>query len=206
MPGTFTGMAMAQALGMILNQTKVNPESTLLHQIGRGDHSALQDLYIAHGRAMYAYAFRLLRDQSSAEEVVQDSLVAIWQGAKNFRGDSRVLTWILGIVYHKSMNLLRQRTDLPLDEAGEQMISVDVSPGQMAEDRDRIQIIQAGMQQLPVDQRSVLELVFFHRLSMEEAGRVMDCPQGTIKSRLFSARNALKGILTRQGYQLEDLL
>lgn len=197
---------MTQALRMTLIKTKIDSDITLLQQIAGGEEDALHGLYTAYGQSMYVYALRLLRDPSSAEEAVQESLVAVWQGAKNYRGESRLITWLLGIVHHKSLNLLRKRVDLSLDDQQTIFPSTEELPGHQVETRDRLRLVQEGMQQLPLEQRSALELVFFHHLSMDEAARVLDCPTGTVKSRLFSARNALKGVLTRQGYRLEDLI
>jgi RNA polymerase sigma-70 factor, ECF subfamily len=197
---------MTQALRMTLIKTGIDPDQALLQRIAGGDDDALRSLYAAHGRSMYAYALRLTGDPSSAEEAVQQSLVAIWQGAGHYRGDGRIITWLLGIVYHKSLNLLRGRDQVSLEELLVPLKAGEEPPGRQVEALDRQRMIRSGLEQLPIEQRSVLELVFFHHLSMEETGRVLDCPTGTVKSRLFAAKNSLKGVLTRQGYRLEDLL
>ncbi len=197
---------MTQALRMTLIKTGTDPEQALIQQIAGGDEDSLRTLYAAYGKSMYAYALRLTRDPSSAEEAVQQSLVAVWQGAGYFRGDGRIITWLLGIVHHKSLNLLRGRDHLSLEELLVPLPAGEDPPGRQVEAHDRLGLIRSGLEKLPFEQRSVLELVFFHQLSMEETGRVLDCPVGTVKSRLFAAKNSLKGVLTRQGLRLEDLL
>jgi RNA polymerase sigma-70 factor (ECF subfamily) len=191
---------------MTLTENRLEPDLDLIRQIARGEEAALRGLYAAYGQALYAYALRLTRDPATAEEAVQESLVAVWQGAGRFRGDSRILTWLLGIVYHKSLNLLRRREDLHLEEETRDLPAKEDSPGRQMEIKDRARVIHGAMEKLPFDQRAVVDLVFFHHLSMEEAGQVLDCPAGTVKSRLFAARNNLKGILVREGLKLEDLL
>ena len=197
---------MTQALRMTLIQTKTDSDQVLLQRITDGDEDALRALYAAHGVSMYAFALRLTNDPASAEEAVQESLVAVWQGAGDYRGNSRIITWLLGIVHHKALNLLRKREDISLDEQHIPLPSSNQAPGYVVETHERNRLVREGLEQLPKEQRSVLELVFFHRLSMEEAARVLECPAGTVKSRLFAAKNSLKGVLTRQGFRLEDLI
>ena len=197
---------MTQALRMTLIKTETDPDQALLQQIARGDEDALRTLYAAYGTSMYAYALRLTRDPSTAGEVVQQSLVAVWQGSGSFRGKSRMITWLLGIVHHKALNFLRKREDVSLDELLIPLPAMEEAPVRMAEARENQRLIRLGLDQLTSEQRTVLELIFFHHLSMEEASRVLDCPIGTVKSRLFAAKSSLKGVLIRQGYRLEDLL
>ena len=77
---------MTQALRMTLIKTETDPDQALLQQIARGDEDALRTLYAAYGTSMYAYALRLTRDPSTAEEVVQQSLVAVWQASGQLSG------------------------------------------------------------------------------------------------------------------------
>jgi RNA polymerase sigma-70 factor, ECF subfamily len=202
----FTGEDMAQVLSMTLTPPIIDSDLEITRQIAAGDEDALRKMYAAYGQRMYAYALRLTRDPSLAEEAVQESLVVVWKSAGNFRGQSRLLTWLLGIVHHKSLNLLRQRSDLSLDEPLEPVASGEEPPARQVEAHDCRRLIRQGLEKLAVSQRSVLELVFYNHLSLEEAARVLECPIGTVKSRLFSGRNALKGELLRAGYRLEDLL
>lgn len=197
---------MTQALRMTLIKTETDSDQALLHQIARGDEDALRTLYVAYGSSMYAYALRLTRDPDTAEEVVQQCLVAVWQTSGSFRGKSRVVAWLLGIVHHKALNLLRKREDVSLDELLIPLPAGEEAPARLAEARENQRLIRLGLDQLTSEQRTVLELIFFHHLSMEEASQVLDCPIGTVKSRLFAAKSSLKGVLIRQGYRLEDLL
>lgn len=183
----------------------MHSDSLLMQQIGSGDESALSEFFSRYGNAMLAYAQRLVNEQALAEEIVQESLVAIWKGARTFRAESKLQTWVLGIVYHKSISALRARKDLPLEEDTLQAPEHSM-PGPSVEKSDRTRILTRLMNELPADQKSILELVFFHRMSLEETAEAMKCPLGTVKSRLFNARKTLGKIITRHGYALEDLL
>lgn len=196
---------MAQTLRMTIPKFFTKPEISVQKRIAQGDESGLRDLFDTYGRSMYAFAYRLLQDPASADEAVQESLLAVWKGASSFRGEGRLITWLLGIVYHKSLNILRKRNDLRLDEGEVQLISND-SPDDIAEVHELSDILNTCIQQLPHEHRSVLQLVFFHQLSLSEVAQVLNCPEGTVKSRLFFAKASMKGILTRSGFRLEDLI
>lgn len=180
-------------------------ETNLVQRIASADENALRVFFDLHGNSMLAYAIRLVNDQQLAEEIVQDSLVAIWKGARSYRAQSKELTWALGIVYHKSISALRKRQDLQLEET-----TLDPSeqslPELQIDASERKQLLRQILCELPVDQKSILELVFYQHLSLEECAQVMNCPLGTVKSRLFTARDNLRKLLARHGYAMEDLL
>lgn len=184
--------------------TVSNPETDLLTRIASGDADALRQLYAAYGQRMYAFALRLTSDTALAEDVVQESLVAVWQGAGRYRQQSRVLTWLLGIVHHKALNAMRGRLSIPVDEIAE-MPDDRPSPDEQAAQNEQHHLLRGGLQQLPLEQRSVLELVFYQGLSLEETAQVCGCPLGTVKSRLNTAKTALRGALQRDGLTAADL-
>ncbi|MFZ6029016.1 MAG: RNA polymerase sigma factor [Chloroflexota bacterium] len=180
------------------------PETDLLQRIAHGDEDALRQLYAAYGQRMFAFALRLTGDSALAEDVTQDSLVAIWQGAGRYRQKSRALTWVLGIVHHKALNAVRGRASVSVETMIE-MPDPAPLPDEHASQNEQCRLLQAGLQHLPLEQRSVLELVFYQGLSLEEAAQVCGCPVGTIKSRLNYAKAALRGVLHRAGLSAEDL-
>lgn len=196
---------MTQALRIILSEPLAPTDQTLIRRIAAGDEDALRELFAQHGSMMRAFALRLTRDESLADEAVQESLVAVWRGAARFRAEGKTRTWLLGIVHHKSIDLMRTRSDLSLDNEVGELPAIHESPGGLAELSDTRRRMQAAICALPVEQRAVLDLFFYQGYRLEEIAEILDCPTGTVKSRLFNARNALKGILSRAGMGLEDL-
>jgi RNA polymerase sigma-70 factor (ECF subfamily) len=178
----------------------------LIRRISAGDENALRELYAAYGQRLYAYALRLTGDAALAEEVVQEGLIAAWQGAPRFRGDGRVIAWLLGIIHHKALNANRRRQTLPLpDEEEQSPADPSPSPAERASHGEQRRLLQAGMAGLSLEHRTVLDLVFYQGLNLNEAAQVCGCPVGTIKSRLAYAKTSLRGILNRAGYTSEDL-
>jgi RNA polymerase sigma-70 factor (ECF subfamily) len=189
------------------SKTVHDPESDLIQRIAAGDEDALQALVAACGQRLYAYALRLTGDPAAAEEVLQDSLVAVWQGARRFRRESRAIAWLLGIVHNKALNSLRLRRRIlaRLDEDQD----LPAAPGPLPETQtalnERRRLLGSAIARLSLEHRTVLELVFYQGLSLEETAGVTGCPLGTVKSRLNYAKASLRGVLSRTGLDEEDL-
>jgi len=177
----------------------------LVQRIVAGDEEAMSLLYQEYGQRLYAYAMRITGDPAAAEEVLQDSLVAAWQNASRFRADGRLISWLLGIVHHRAIDLLRKRRTTPLNDEHEDLADHALLPDEEAAASEQGRLIKSGLDCLPLEQRMVLELVFYQGLSLNEVAGVCGCPLGTVKSRLNYAKSALRGVLNRQGLGAEDM-
>jgi RNA polymerase sigma-70 factor (ECF subfamily) len=182
-----------------------DPDYELIQRIAAGDEDALQALYAACGQRLYAYALRLTSDPAAAEEVLQDSLVAAWQGARRFRRESRPIAWLLGIVHNQALNSLRRRPVARLDEDQDLPAAPGPLPETQASLNERRRLLGGAIARLSLEQRTVLELVFYQGLSLGETAAVAGCPLGTVKSRLNYAKASLRGVLSRSGLDQEDL-
>lgn len=185
----------------------VEQDQELVRRVARGDEDALRALYAGHGPRLFAYALRFTGDRSVAEEVVQDTLLAVWKGARDYRGDSRVSTWLLGIVHNQSLNAMRRKR---VPTTGLEGVCQEAADAERLEDLasagDRRRALSVALAQLSPDHRAVLQLVFYQGLSLAETARVLDCPVGTVKSRLSYAKTYLRQALRRAGLGAEDLL
>ena len=170
----------------------------LIRRISQEDESALRELYGRYGQRMYAYALRLTNLPQKAEDVVQDTLIVAWQSASRFRGEGRVLAWLLGIIHHTAMKSLRH-SHQPITEAMEASLPTPVvSLEEQIQAKEQVQSLRRVLGSLSAEHRAVLELVFYQGLSLKEVAQVCNCPVGTVKSRLSYARKHLRGILSRQ--------
>jgi RNA polymerase sigma-70 factor, ECF subfamily len=169
----------------------------LIRRMRAGDDDAVRDLYALYGQRLYAYALRLTNDPATGEDVTQNTLVTAWRTARTFRGEGRLIAWLLGIVHHTAMKTLRGDAHY-LDDLAEETVSVDQpSPEEQAQVKDERRWVRQGMQSLSPEHRAVLELVFYQELSLNETAQVLNVPVGTVKSRLNYARNHLRGVLAR---------
>lgn len=198
-----------QTLELTLERRMAQPENhlILIRRIAAGDEAALGALYDACGQRLFAFALRITGDPAAAEDAVQESLVIVWRDARTFRGESRVLTWLLGIVHHKALNTAAAMRRRPTGCMNQAAAVPDSAPGPEAHAarQERRELLRDAMQRLSVEHRTVLELIFYQGLSLAETARVCACPVGTVKSRLSYAKTALRGALRRAGISVEDI-
>ena len=138
-------------------------------------------------------------DQGLAEEWCQDALARAWQKLSTWNGQSRFGTWLYRLARNRAIDLLRAKrgqslTEVHEDGAGTLNHRADdqQSPAQQLEQQERITRVQQAMNQLPDDLRELIVMKDFSQLSYEEIGAALDIPEGTAKSRVFRARQALR--------------
>jgi RNA polymerase sigma-70 factor (ECF subfamily) len=175
------------------NMTAQEQDLDLIRRMTSGDENAMRELYAAYGQRLYVYALRLTNDHAVAEDVTQETLVITWRTAGSFRGEGRLIAWLLGIVHHSAMKCLRHASQ-PLDEAAP---ASNASPEEQAQAEDMKRWVRKGLQDLSTEHRAVLELVFYQGLTLQEVAEICHCPLGTAKSRLSYARRHLRGVLGR---------
>jgi RNA polymerase sigma-70 factor, ECF subfamily len=165
----------------------------VLDKIVAGDREALQELYATYHRRLARLLTRFIRRDDLIEEVINDTLWVVWRKASEFRGDSRLSTWIMGIAYRCALKTLRRR--------GHQSFHAVPFENEFLPAPDELDAAETGewvalaMQQLPTEQRLTLELAYGQGHSCEEVAQIMDCPVNTVKSRMFQARTKLRTIL-----------
>lgn len=174
-------------------QQRDDGDRRLLARVATGDREAFREIYIAYHRRLARFLTRLTRRYDVAEEIINDALWVVWKRAGDFRGESRVSTWIMGIAYRRALKTLGSRgqqqfAPMPIES---QMPAADDELG-AAETSEWILL---GMEQLPTEQRMVLEFAYGYGHSCEEIAQIMDCPVNTVKTRLFHARAKLRAIL-----------
>ncbi len=167
-------------------------DQTLLTRIARGDQDALDLLYARHRPRLWRYAWQQMdRNSSWAEEVVQDTFLAIWTAARGYRGDASVATWIFRIAHHQTQKAWRaqgrQVHEVAIDEESALLAPIESHEAAVVA---RLALDEA-LTQLSTKHRAVLELLFFHGFSLDEVALILDIPVGTVKSRLSYARRAL---------------
>jgi RNA polymerase sigma-70 factor (ECF subfamily) len=176
------------------------PDAELLRLIGLGDEAAMTEFYRRHGRVVLAQILLVTGERALAEEIVQDTMLAIWQGASSFRGESSVRSWVIAIARRRTRDRLRGRRLRVVDDAllADQPSSAP-GPELTALDRAELADVTDSIRELTPPHREVLGLVFGSGLSLPEVADVLEIPVGTVKSRLFAARAALGRILNEKG-------
>ena len=171
----------------------------LLGRIERADEDAFRELYRAFSRKLYAYVLRQLGDPAQAEEIVSDTLYDVWRQPTRFRGDSQFSTWLIGIARNKVLMAFRGRkpdtVHDDIDAVAETVATAEPSAFDMLADQERSEGVRHCMSKLSNEHRECVHLVFYEGLSLAEVAALQACPENTVKTRLFHARQRLKNCL-----------
>jgi len=196
------------ALSGPLSIESENGDLSLVRRVQRGDKSAYDALVLKYQHKVLKLVRRYVRDPSEAEDVVQDAFIKAYRALPNFRGDSAFYTWLYRIAINTAKN--------SLVSAGRRPISVDLDAqdAAAAELQSRLKdtdtperllltdeirsVVNRAIDGLPEDLRRAIVLREIEGLSYEDIAASMACPVGTVRSRIFRAREAidrnLKGV------------
>jgi RNA polymerase sigma-70 factor (ECF subfamily) len=171
-------------------------DSALLAAVAAGDRRALEELYLSYHRRLARFLSRFTQRYENIEEIINDTFMIVWQGAKDFRSASQVSTWIIGIAYRTALKSFRRQKNHNGAQSLEDYPEQTVDPTLDAEVRDWL---RHGLNRLPVEQRLTLELAYHMGHSLEEIAAITECPVGTVKARMFHAREKLRQYLPNLG-------
>ncbi len=186
-------------------------DASLVSACRQGDLRCFQTLVEKHGGKLYAVAYRITGDGAEAEEIVQEAFVNAWKGIRGFRGDASFSTWLTAIAVNLSRNRLRRmRTrkareplsmDEPPDSRGGRMArtipSPDPTPHERLERDEELSALKSCVDSLEPVFKEAVVLRDMRGLSYAEIAAILHEPEGTIKSRLFRAREALRGCMRK---------
>jgi RNA polymerase sigma-70 factor (ECF subfamily) len=170
----------------------------LLRSVADGDSRALEHLYLEYHRRLLQFLSRLSSRREVLEEAINDTFWIVWQKGKEFRGGSRVSTWIMGIAWRCAMKALRRNSDSSA-EAFANSMPVEPASAESLVSEERGDWLERGLSTLPMEQRATLELAYFVGHSCEEIAIIMACPVNTVKARMFQARIKLRNLLPKLG-------
>lgn len=168
----------------------------LIALIAAGERQGLDELYCRYRMPLFRYLLQLTPDRRLAEELLQDTLVAVWRSARSFAGKSSVRTWLFGIARRQAHNTLRRR-GLPLVDLArlDNILATEPDPETEVLHRMAHRDLLAALNRLSPLHREVLFLTFVEEQSYRETADVLGVPIGTVKSRLSHARQALRALL-----------
>ena len=181
--------------GLPKNSATVH-DNELLVAVAAGNRQALEELYLAYHRRLARFLSRFTPRYENVEEIINDTFMVVWQSAKDFRYASQVSTWIIGIAYRTALKSLRRQKNHTAARSLEDYPEQTVDPTFEAEVQDWL---KQGLNQLPVEQRLTLELAYHLGHSLEEIAAITECPVGTVKARMFHAREKLRQYLPTLG-------
>lgn len=184
-------------------------DATLIEQIQQGDRSALGTLLQRHQQRLYNVALRMVSNRDDAAEVTQDAMLKVCEHIDGFRSDAQITTWMTRIVMNQSISLLRKRkvrNHISLESVGpssngdDQATSLrqyladsgEPGPEDRVETGEMLEYLKQAIARLDDDFRAVLVLRDIEQMDYQQIAGVLELKVGTVKSRLFRARLALR--------------
>lgn len=177
-------------------------DQQLVERVQRGDKAAFDLLVVKYQRKIFRLLSRLIRDTAEIEDVAQEAFVKAYRALPNFRGESAFYTWLYRIAINTAKNYLvsqgrRAPTSTQADvedaetfEDGDQLRDLN-TPDSMLVTKQVADAVNRAIEQLPEDLRTAIVLRELEGLSYEEIAESMQCPIGTVRSRIFRAREAI---------------
>jgi RNA polymerase sigma factor (sigma-70 family) len=171
-------------------------EEACVALVARGDEPALAELYDRFGGAAFGLARRILRDETLAEDAVQEGFLDVWRGAARYMPErGRASSWLLMLVHRRAVDLVRRterRRAEVVDDIPEQGSPSAEDASWLRLERERV---QGALKQLPDAERESIELAYYGGFSQSEIAERIGQPLGTIKSRTFSGLRRLRDLL-----------
>jgi len=173
-------------------------ETRLIARIAQRDLRAFEQLYRIYHPRLSRFLINILRRPHLVEEALNDTLMVVWKRPEGYNGMSKVSTWIFAIAYRTALKA-RSRHDEPVEDHGaETRESLEAGPEQAMGHRQLQAILSSAMGQLSPEHRAVVDLTYFHEAGYQEIAEILDCPVGTVKTRMHHARRRLREMLSDQ--------
>ncbi len=176
-------------------------DEQLVARVQQGDKQAFDLLVIKHQQKILQLVNRYVKDPSEAQDVAQEAFIKAYRALPGFRGDSAFYTWLYRIAINTAKNWLMSKNrrggdaEIDLDDAERVLNAPQLkgmeTPEQMALNNEIVDAIRQAIDELPEEMRIAISLREFEGLSYEEIAKAMDCPIGTVRSRIFRAREAI---------------
>jgi RNA polymerase sigma factor (sigma-70 family) len=167
-------------------------ERELIGRVAARDLGAFEQLYRLYQPRLARFLINLVQRPQLVEEVLNDTMMVVWQTADRFRGASKPSTWIFAIAYRKAAKARARWPDPVEEEPQDTRVSPDPGPDQQLHHSRLHDALVAAMDRLSPDHRAVVDLTYFHGMGYREIAEIMRCPVDTVKTRMFHARRRLR--------------
>jgi RNA polymerase sigma factor (sigma-70 family) len=172
-------------------------EAVLLQRIAAGERSAFETLYRGYFPRLTRFLERVVRRPHVVEEVLNDAMLVVWRKAGSFNGQSKVSTWIFSIAYRKALKAIG-RFDEPVESDDRDFESTLPGPEDTLMQKQRWALLLQQIGRMSIEQRTVIELTYYHGCAYREIAQIMGCPVDTVKTRMFHARKRLRQFLSER--------
>jgi RNA polymerase sigma-70 factor, ECF subfamily len=177
-------------------------DETLMVLVAKGDKDAMRVLFARHKVRVFRFLLRIVGDEATAEDLVNEVFLEVWRKASRFEALSQVSTWILAIARYKALALLRRRSCDELDdETCASMEDPADDPEVTVQKTERSILLQECLKQLSIAHREVVDLVYYHEQSIQQVSQIVGAPESTVKTRMFYARKRIVELMAERGIE-----
>ena len=173
-------------------------DARLIERIATGELHAFEEIYRIYRPRLMRFLMNVGRRPLLVDEVIDDTMLVVWNTSRNYKGQSQVSTWIFAIAYRKALKALRRHDEPIEDKHRDFRVSAEAGPEQKLEQRQMQKVLLDAMDALSADHRAVVDLTYFHDFGYREIAEIMGCPVDTVKTRMYHARRYLKKVLAGQ--------
>jgi RNA polymerase sigma-70 factor (ECF subfamily) len=166
-------------------------DATLIARIATGDRLAMHALFARHKTRVYRFILRLVGDAASADDLTSEVFLTVWRHAHKFRGRAAASTWLLAIARFKALDELRRRRDAAPDLEQPDASDPAADPEASWADKHRGAMLRKCLGALSPEDRTIIDLVYYHEKSVQEVAAIVGIPCATVKARVFYARKKL---------------
>jgi RNA polymerase sigma factor (sigma-70 family) len=167
----------------------------LLARVGAKNLEAFEALYRIYQPRLGRFLSNILQRSQLVEEVLDDTMMVVWQTADRFRGSSKPSTWIFAIAYRKALKAKARWPDPLPDDKLELAASEEPEPDAQLQQQRLRDALREAMATLSAEHRAVVDLTYFHGMGYRQIAEIVECPVDTVKTRMFHARRRLKQAL-----------
>jgi RNA polymerase sigma-70 factor (ECF subfamily) len=172
----------------------------LIARIAARDQAALRALLMRHQVRVFRFIERMVRNEAVAEELTNEVFLEVWRNAGSYEGRSSASTWVLSIAHHRAASALRKRREESWNEDEALKLS-DTSddPEVTVQKADKGALLRKCMGALSAEHREIIDLVYYHEMSIAEISAAIGIPENTVKTRMFYARKRLSEAMKSAG-------
>ncbi len=183
-------------------------DDELIDQVRAGDLRSFEELIDRYRNQVFNFVYRILGSRDEAEDILQDAFMKVYQHLPRYKKQSKFSSYLFTIAHNLSMNRVnyRKRSQMKLDtlaQSDREMSVTDRTPDAQLRENEIAIVVHRAIEKLPPKYRAALVLSEFEGFSYKQISDVLNCSVGTVKSRIFRARDLLRGYL--KGYEEEGL-
>jgi RNA polymerase sigma-70 factor (ECF subfamily) len=172
----------------------------LIARIAARDQAALRALLMRHQVRVFRFIERMVRNEAVAEELTNEVFLEVWRNAGSYEGRSSASTWVLSIAHHRAASALRKRREESWNEDEALKLSdTGDDPEVTVQKTDKGALLRKCMGALSAEHREIIDLVYYHEMSIAEISAAIGIPENTVKTRMFYARKKLAELLKAAG-------